>query len=63
VFDQLVTPVAHYLSRSEVESWFAKPEYSDVQLRWHNQMSWTVTATVARPAAATRARVALHAAK
>jgi SAM-dependent methyltransferase len=63
VFDQLVTPVAHYLSRAEVEAWFAKPQYSEVQLRWHNQMSWTVTATVTRPEAVTRAPVALQSAK
>ncbi len=50
VFDQLVTPVAYYLSRAEVESWFAGDAWQDVQLRWHNQMSWTATATVLRPA-------------
>ena len=46
VFDQLVTPVAFYLSKAEVESWFAGPGFEDVQLRWHNQMSWTATARV-----------------
>jgi hypothetical protein len=49
VFDQLVTPVAFYLPKSQVESWFAGEGFKDVQLRWHNQMSWTATATVARP--------------
>jgi SAM-dependent methyltransferase len=50
VFDQLVTPVAHYLPRSEVERWFAGAGFKDVQLRWHNKMSWTATATVVRSA-------------
>ena len=48
VFDQLVTPVAYYLPRAEVESWFVGPGFTDVQIRWHNQMSWTATATVVR---------------
>ena len=48
MFDQLVTPVAYYLPRAEVESWFTGPGFKDVQIRWHNQMSWTVTATVQR---------------
>jgi hypothetical protein len=48
VFDQLVTPVAFYLSRGEVESWFKGPLFKDVGLRWHNRMSWTATATVTR---------------
>jgi SAM-dependent methyltransferase len=51
VFDQLVTPVAHYLPRSEVETWFAGGGARDVHVRWHNQNSWTVTGTVARGAA------------
>jgi len=52
VFDQLVTPVAYYLPRGDVEAWFRGPGYSDVALRWHNEMSWTATATVVRAAAA-----------
>ena len=48
VFDQLVTPVAYYLPRAEVESWFVGDGFKDVQVRWHNQMSWTATATVVR---------------
>jgi SAM-dependent methyltransferase len=55
VFDQLVTPVAFYLSRGEVEAWFQGGGFADVVLRWHNEMSWTATATVRRPAAASRA--------
>ena len=46
VFDQLVTPVAFYLPKAEVESWFADGRFTDVQVRWHNKMSWTATATV-----------------
>jgi SAM-dependent methyltransferase len=46
VFDQLVTPVAFYLPKSEVEAWFTGPGFAEVQLRWHNQMSWTATARV-----------------
>ncbi|MES1206469.1 MAG: methyltransferase domain-containing protein [Pseudomonadota bacterium] len=46
VFDQLVTPVAHYLSKGEVESWFNDAAFREVSVRWHNEMSWTVTATV-----------------
>jgi SAM-dependent methyltransferase len=44
VFDQLVTPVAYYLPRAEVERWFEGPGFEDMQLRWHNQMSWSVNA-------------------
>jgi len=44
VFDQLVTPVAYYLPRAEVERWFEGPGFDDMQLRWHNQMSWSVNA-------------------
>jgi SAM-dependent methyltransferase len=55
VFDQLVTPVAFYLSKAEVEAWFGGGGFQDVQLRWHNQMSWTATATVTRAAAPARA--------
>ena len=51
VFDQLVTPVAYYLPRAEVEAWFQGPGFEDVSLRWHNEMSWTATATVVRAAA------------
>ncbi|HEY4185727.1 MAG TPA: class I SAM-dependent methyltransferase [Polyangia bacterium] len=50
VFDQLVTPVAFYLPRAEVQSWFDGAGFKDVSLRWHNQMSWTATAVVNRPA-------------
>jgi SAM-dependent methyltransferase len=52
VFDQLVTPVAFYLSKAAVQAWFDGPGFEDVALRWHNQMSWTATATVRSPPAA-----------
>ncbi|HEY8923098.1 MAG TPA: class I SAM-dependent methyltransferase [Polyangia bacterium] len=52
VFDQLVTPVAYYLPKHEVEAWFQGPGFENVSLRWHNEMSWTATATVVRAAAA-----------
>lgn len=48
VFDQLVTPVAYYLPKAEVEGWFAGDGFKDLQMRWHNEMSWTATATVVR---------------
>lgn len=48
VFDQLVTPVAYYLKREEVEAWFANDRFRDLELRWHNQNSWTATAIVVR---------------
>jgi SAM-dependent methyltransferase len=56
VFDQLVTPVAYYLSREQVEAWFRGPRFEDVALRWHNQMSWTATATVRSNAAVAAVR-------
>lgn len=52
VFDQLVTPVSHYLSKAEVQDWFRDGAFGDVELRWHNQMSWTATAKVLASASA-----------
>lgn len=46
VFDQLVTPVAHYLPGDEVKRWFERG-FRDVTVRWHNRYSWTGTAIVA----------------
>lgn len=45
VFDQLVTPVAHYLPGDEVRRWVAHG-YADPVVRWHNRYSWTCTAVV-----------------
>jgi SAM-dependent methyltransferase len=44
VFDQLVTPVAHYLSRDEVAAWFADKRLDGVELARHNGNSWRATA-------------------
>ena len=45
IFDQLVTPVAHYLTGDEVRAWFAKG-FREPVVRWHGQYSWTGTAQV-----------------
>lgn len=45
VFDQLVTPVAFYLRGDEVKQWFEKG-FSDVEVRWHREYSWTGTARI-----------------
>ncbi|WP_435020555.1 methyltransferase domain-containing protein [Tundrisphaera sp. TA3] len=50
VFDQLVTPVAHYLPGDEVRRWFADG-FADPVVRWHNRYSWTGLGTVRRPGA------------
>jgi uncharacterized protein YbaR (Trm112 family)/protein-L-isoaspartate O-methyltransferase len=47
VFDQLVTPVAHYLKREEVEAWFTDPRLSGPRIEPHNSNSWRARATVA----------------
>jgi SAM-dependent methyltransferase len=44
VFDQLVTPVAHYLSRGEVEAWFEDPRLESVAVEPHNANSWRARA-------------------
>ncbi len=51
VFDQLVTPVAHYLTGDQVRAWVAAG-FRDVTVRSHRGYSWTGLATVARGAAA-----------
>lgn len=45
VYDQLVTPIAYYLPREEVQSWF-DDRFVDVTLAWHNENSWRATAVV-----------------
>lgn len=45
VFDQLVTPVAHYLPGDEVRGWVARG-FRDVTVRWKDRYSWTVAATI-----------------
>jgi SAM-dependent methyltransferase len=49
VFDQLVTPVAHYLPEAEVQRWFATG-FRDVTIRWKGRYSWTGVGTVASAA-------------
>lgn len=45
VFDQLVTPVAHYLARDEVARWFADdPRLTAVAIEPHNANSWRARA-------------------
>jgi SAM-dependent methyltransferase len=50
VFDQLVTPVAYYLSGDEVRSWLVSG-FRDVAVRSHCGYSWTGLATVWRTVA------------
>lgn len=40
VFDHLVAPTAHYISREEFEKWWAGIEAQDVTIGWHNKNSW-----------------------
>lgn len=47
VFDHLVTPVAHYLSRDDLAAWFGDARFRDVVISRHNANSWRGTATVA----------------
>ena len=42
VLDQLCPPIAHYLSREQLERWCAKLGAESVTLRWHNRNSWNV---------------------
>jgi SAM-dependent methyltransferase len=48
VFDQLATPVAHYLPQAEVRRWFGGG-FRDVAIRWKGRYSWTGVGTVAPP--------------
>jgi SAM-dependent methyltransferase len=47
VFDQLVTPVAHYLSREEVEGWLTDPRLLEPAVEPHNGNSWRARARLA----------------
>src|SRR5436190_11007840 len=40
VFDHLVAPTAHYLTREEFEKWWAGIEAREVKIGWHNKNSW-----------------------
>lgn len=46
VFDHLVTPVAHYLRRAEVESWLADERLAEAGVEAHNGNSWRAHARV-----------------
>jgi SAM-dependent methyltransferase len=56
VFDQLVTPVSHYLPEEEVRRWFAGG-FREVIIRWKDRYSWTALGVVAtaRPTVAAAA--------
>ena len=43
-FDQLLAPVAHYMSRGEVERCFAESGLALTSLRWHHANSWSASA-------------------
>lgn len=44
VIDHLSAPIAHYLSREDIENIFEKLHPVELNLRWHNKNSWTVIA-------------------
>ena len=46
MFDQLVTPVSHYLREEEVQAWFDDEDLEAAEISWHNQNSWRGQATV-----------------
>src|SRR5439155_22491111 len=52
VFDQLVTPVAHYLRREEVAAWFDDARLVEVAIERHNGNSWRGRARLGRAAGA-----------
>ena len=52
VDDQLVTQLAAYLPRQEVETWVSRPALRDVTVQWHNENSWRCSATVTNAARA-----------
>ena len=40
VFDHLVAPTAHYISRSEFEAWWNDVGAREAEIGWHNKNSW-----------------------
>ena len=40
VFDHLVAPTAHYISREEFEEWWKDICAREVRITWHNKNSW-----------------------
>jgi SAM-dependent methyltransferase len=50
VFDHLVAPTAFYLSRKEVEDWFAAAKLEQAEITQRNNNSWRGTAVRSQPA-------------
>lgn len=44
VLDHMCPPIAYYLSRPTLESWFEGLQPAELTLRWHNRNSWAVVA-------------------
>ncbi|MGH9967874.1 MAG: methyltransferase domain-containing protein [Pyrinomonadaceae bacterium] len=40
VFDHLVAPTSHYISREEFAQWWRDVAATDVVIQWHNKNSW-----------------------
>ena len=40
VFDHLVAPTAHYVSRPQFERWWHDIEAENILIGWHNKNSW-----------------------
>jgi SAM-dependent methyltransferase len=40
VFDHLVAPTAHYLTRAQFEAWWTGIDAREVKIGWHNKNSW-----------------------
>ena len=40
VFDHLVAPTAHYLTREQFETWWTSIKAHEVKIGWHNKNSW-----------------------
>jgi len=40
VFDHLVAPTAHYISRPEFEKWWQEIRAEETVIGWHNKNSW-----------------------
>jgi len=49
VFDHLVAPTAHYISREEFTRWWREIGASDVVIEWHNKNSWRGSGRIPRP--------------
>src|SRR5215510_8174594 len=40
VFDHLVAPTAHYVSRPQIEKWWHDIDARETLIGWHNKNSW-----------------------